>query len=195
VPDNFAAVPKPVRDDAFIYSYSGSRIGLGHAPPSLEDIAVSLGRLCRFTGHCRIFYPVLLHSMAVSDLVHVENTRAALLHDAAEIYLSDIPTPFKAPEMKAIEMRLLMPIFSKYLDQYELLEWVGRGHELVKVADREVFTAEVHLLGCAGLRAWVGESYPDVEEKVQEYIDRYPIEECVRPDGKAVIEFIRRARQ
>lgn len=194
MPDDFCGTAKAISEGAFIYSYSGAKIGLGLPPPPLEDIAVSLGRLCRFTGHCRRFYPVLLHSMAVADFVFDENKRAALLHDGAEAYIGDIPTPFKSPEMKALERRLLMPIFSQYLTDDEKLNWVNSGYKKVKLADQEVFTGEVHLLGCEGLRQWAGERSPDAEDAVQDYIDRYPIEECVKPDGKAVIEFMRRVQ-
>lgn len=192
MPDNFAAIPQPVDDHAFIFSYSGQKIGLGLPPPSLEDIAVSLGRICRFTGHCRVFYPVLIHSFIVSDLCRPEDRRAALLHDSAEIYTGDIPTPFKSPEMKFLERRLLSPILSTYLSPEELLGWINGGHVRVKSADQSAFAAEVCLFGCDGLRKWLGGREPFVEAAVQSYMATYPLEDCVRPDGAAVVEFVRR---
>lgn len=193
MPDDFGAARPFLERKAFILSYSGKKIGLGLPPPPIEDIAVSLGRLCRFTGHCRRWYPVLLHSMVVADLT-LGCTRGGLLHDSAECYLGDVPTPFKTPELKALELRLLMPILSKYLLPEEQEDWVDGGYKLVKAADEEVFSAEVYLLGCEGLVEYAGDRYPETESLVQEYIDRYPVEECLNPSGTAVIEFIRRAR-
>jgi hypothetical protein len=64
------------------------------------DIARSLANQCRFGGHCRAFYSVGQHSVHVSELVEqgggdVEEVFAALMHDATEAYLGDMPHPIK----------------------------------------------------------------------------------------------------
>jgi uncharacterized protein len=64
------------------------------------DIAKALGNQCRFGGHSRAFYSVAQHSSIVSDLVlerggSADLAFAALLHDAAEAYLVDLPHPLK----------------------------------------------------------------------------------------------------
>ena len=64
------------------------------------DIARALANLCRFGGHCRVFYSVAQHSVIVSELVEqrggdVEDVFAALMHDATEAYLGDMPHPLK----------------------------------------------------------------------------------------------------
>ena len=70
----------------------------------IEDIAHSLALQCRFAGHCRVPYSVAEHSVRVSLLVEEwregwpdarEWAFAALLHDAAEAYLVDLPRPVK----------------------------------------------------------------------------------------------------
>lgn len=62
----------------------------------LEDIAHSLAHQCRWNGHCRFFYSVAAHSVACSQqAATVAVARWALLHDAAEAYLTDVPTPVK----------------------------------------------------------------------------------------------------
>jgi hypothetical protein len=65
----------------------------------VEDIAHALSQVCRFGGHTRTFYSVAEHCVLASRLL--ENTSAhdyrlaALLHDAHEAYLGDLPTPLK----------------------------------------------------------------------------------------------------
>lgn len=64
------------------------------------DIAQALANQCRFGGHCRVFYSVAQHSTIVADLVLAEGAGteaalAALLHDATEAYLVDLPHPIK----------------------------------------------------------------------------------------------------
>jgi uncharacterized protein len=64
------------------------------------DIARALANQCRFGGHSRAFYSVAQHSVIVSELVEerggdAEDAFAALMHDATEAYLGDMPHPLK----------------------------------------------------------------------------------------------------
>src|SRR4051794_3312144 len=66
----------------------------------IGDITRALANVCRFGGHCRSFYSVAQHSVIVSELVEqrggdVEDVFAALMHDASEAYLGDMPHPIK----------------------------------------------------------------------------------------------------
>src|SRR3990167_1996340 len=64
----------------------------------LEDIAWSLGHIPRFNGHTRSPYTVADHCLWIYDRLgsHQPLTRAyALLHDAHEAYIGDIPSPVK----------------------------------------------------------------------------------------------------
>lgn len=61
----------------------------------IEDIAHSLAMQCRFNGHTKEFYSVAQHSVWVAERVPVKHKLAALLHDASEAYLCDIPSPIK----------------------------------------------------------------------------------------------------
>lgn len=66
----------------------------------IVDIATALANQCRFGGHTRTFYSVAQHSCLVSDLVRQHGAGPAdalwaLLHDASEAYLVDLPHPIK----------------------------------------------------------------------------------------------------
>lgn len=66
----------------------------------VQDVAHALSCLCRFNGHVRVFYSVAQHSVECAELAMAFNRRPAvqlraLLHDAAEAYLADVPRPVK----------------------------------------------------------------------------------------------------
>lgn len=87
----------------FIQTLSGRRVNpLDAAPGDIDpaDIARALANTCRFGGHSNAFYSVAQHSAIVCDLLEERGATpdellAALLHDAAEAYLGDLPHPLK----------------------------------------------------------------------------------------------------
>lgn len=79
----------------------------------IEDIAHALSMTCRYGGHCKKFYSVAEHSVLVAQAVRTmggDTTEQfmALLHDAGEAYLCDLPRPVKPwiEGFKAMEDRI-----------------------------------------------------------------------------------------
>ncbi len=97
-PDHAPPAPGP-----YLQTVSGRWLNpFAPDPEQLDagDIARALANLCRFGGHCRAFYSVAQHSVIVSELVEAgggdaEDVFAALMHDAGEAYLGDMPHPLK----------------------------------------------------------------------------------------------------
>ncbi len=72
---------------------------------TLDDLASSLSNICRFSGHLPEFYSVAQHLVNTSRIVAPEFAFDALMHDTAESFINDIPTPVKwaLPELKMFE--------------------------------------------------------------------------------------------
>lgn len=88
----------------------------------IDDIAHALSLLCRGNGHVRTFFSVGQHCIlcakeALSRGLSDRLALAALLHDASECYMSDVPRSFKKnlPEYQQQEKKLLDIIYIKYL--------------------------------------------------------------------------------
>jgi hypothetical protein len=82
----------------------------------ITDIAQALANQCRFGGHSRSFYSVAQHCCIVTDTCVERGASSgaalnALLHDAGEAYLVDLPHPLKhrsplGPPYREAEARL-----------------------------------------------------------------------------------------
>lgn len=97
----------------------------------IEDIAHALSNQCRFGGHLPKFYSVAQHSFLCSQIVSEEFKLQALLHDASEAYLLDIPRPIKQGlrNYKEIEDKLMILISEKFGFNYPLEKSVKRVDE------------------------------------------------------------------
>lgn len=108
----------------------------------IRDIAHALSMNCRWTGHVREFYSVAQHSVFVARHCPTEHWLAGLLHDAAEAYVHDTPTPLK--------LFLADAGFTAFADLDERVDraiWTQFGltwprHESVKVADQRMLATE-----------------------------------------------------
>lgn len=92
-------------------TYTGHVFDMENMKPEdvrIEDIANALNKICRFAGNLDQFYSVAQHSIRVAWIVPKEYRLVALLHDATEAYIGDIPKPFKirVPEIEAAEQQV-----------------------------------------------------------------------------------------
>ena len=103
----------------------------------IEDIAHALSHIPRFAGHLPQLYSVAQHSYYVSQMVSGKRRLGALLHDASEAYIGDMPSPFKKmmPEYKIIEEKLMKVIALKFGIEYPF-------HLEIKEADANMLNAE-----------------------------------------------------
>jgi len=101
-----------------IQTYTGKVIDFENSDPDqidIEDIAQGLSKVCRFSGQCSEFYSVAQHSVYVSQKVKT-NQLQALLHDATEAYMADLPSPIKrlCPNYKKYEARLWIAVCVRF---------------------------------------------------------------------------------
>lgn len=81
-----------------IQTITGRKIDFTDPDPEqvhILDIATGLARAPRFAGHTDVTWTVAAHSVFVADHCPPELQFEALLHDAAEAYMGDMPTPLK----------------------------------------------------------------------------------------------------
>ncbi len=104
----------------------------------IADIAHALSMLCRFNGHCTRFYSVAEHSVRASVLVPPEDALWALLHDAAEAYVSDLPRPIKdeLPVFRTLEDRLLRVIVGHFGLPWPMPESVRLADDIMLVTEQ-----------------------------------------------------------
>ena len=130
------------------------------------DIAHSLSNQCRFAGHCRTFYSVAEHSVRVSQIVPEDEMLAALLHDAAEAYLVDLPRPVKrspgiGPHYEAAEARVAFVIE----DRYGLVPG-ATASPAIKIADNRLLMTEARDLMAKPSVTWKESGSKTLEQQI-----------------------------
>jgi hypothetical protein len=142
MPDHAPPAPGP-----YLQTVSGRWVNpFDPDPDQLDaaDIARALANQGRFGGHCRSFYSVAQHSVIVSELVEqrggdTEDVFAALMHDATEAYLGDMPHPLKhrsalGAAFKAAEDHLEQALRDRFRIKPDVPE--------IKPADRALLATE-----------------------------------------------------
>jgi hypothetical protein len=144
-------------DNSWIQTFTGKKFYPLNPDPDdicIEDIAHSLAFQCRYSGHTRQFYSVAQHSVILSQKFFPSRSMrlAALLHDAAEAYLSDIPRPIKQlPEFAFYReaegrlQRMIMRKFGVELNEAEARLLESYDHQMIyHEAKSEQLMAPIH---------------------------------------------------
>lgn len=122
----------------------------------IEDIAHALSNLCRYAGHCTKFYSVAEHSVYVSLIVPPEYALQALLHDATEAYIVDVPRPLKRWIKGYADI--------EEMNWHAIAECFGlpvQMHQSVKDADNAVLLAEKEYIMGPQPAPWAHIPLPD----------------------------------
>lgn len=146
--------------DAWIQTYTGKKFyPLDPRKEDIDiiDIAHALSLSCRFVGHCTEFYSVAQHSILVSNHMSSNRELAGLLHDASEVYISDLARPFKLLEInkeyKKIEAIIMEIIYDKF--NVKMDEDIEKE---IKIIDERALYTEKRDLMVSGIK-WVREDY------------------------------------
>lgn len=130
----------------------------------IREIAHALSHINRFAGHTRQPYSVAQHSVHVAELVAdrvIAGTLegglgmilGALLHDAAEAFMQDLPSPIKRMPEMSLYCEAIRRTELAILGQFGL--HASHEHEAIKLADLEMLAAERRdLLGDALAEHW-----------------------------------------
>lgn len=161
IKDNNVYTPNSIR------TFTGKVFDLKILDPDsicIEDIAHALSQTARFAGHLPEMYNVAQHSILVSSKCDRKHKLAALLHDASEAYLGDMPSPFKKmmPEYKILEDKLMRVIAEKFGFEYPL-------NPQIKQFDKEYLSIEwdSFVNGTDAIVLW------DSEDSEQFFLDAY----------------------
>jgi len=137
----------------------------------MQDIAQSLSLQCRYCGHVDRFYSVAEHCVFMSHRVSPLAAPYALLHDAAETYTSDLPSPIKrnVTGYKEIED----PIMLVVLAAFNLPEPSKEIEDEVHIADIRMLLTERRDFMKEPPRPWGGdtENHEPYEEKLTGWVD------------------------
>src|SRR5215218_211560 len=146
--------PAPPAPGPYLQTVSGRWVNPFDPDPAqidAGDIARALANQCRFGGHSRVFYSVAQHSVLVSELVEapgggVQDAFAALMHDATEAYLGDMPHPLKhrsplGAAFKAAEDHLEQALRDRFGIKAEVPE-IKRADRALLATERRAFSAE-----------------------------------------------------
>lgn len=131
---------KLTKDQHWIGLLSGAQMNYNYPEESdvtLDDLASALSNICRFSGHLPKFYSVAQHLVNTSRIVPVEFAFDALMHDTAEAFTNDLPTPLK----------WVFPVFKELEDKIEaaMAERFGFKYpypQEVKIADTQMLMLE-----------------------------------------------------
>jgi len=103
-----------------------------------RDIAHALSLLCRYGGHVDRFYSVAEHCVLMSLWVPPKDALEALLHDATEAYVVDVPRPLKRsiPGYRAIEDAVAVAVAARFGTGFDLPPSVHEADDRILLTER-----------------------------------------------------------
>jgi 5'-deoxynucleotidase YfbR-like HD superfamily hydrolase len=132
---------------------SGKKINVTNPDPStieITDIAWALSRMPRFSGHSIPYVPysVAQHCIQVAKELAPHGPRIqlfGLLHDAAEAYINDLPSPVKhIPEIHAVISKLEDKLMQAIYTSLNITPPTEEEESIVKVADKHQQAVEAY---------------------------------------------------
>ena len=131
---------EPTDRGSWMQTYTGRQFYPLHPYPNdvdPEDIAHALAHICRYGGHVDRFYSVAEHCVLMSRAVAPEHALSALLHDATEAYIVDVPRPLKhlLLDYQDIEDEVWLAVSTRFRIPLEL-------DPSIKIADNRMLLAE-----------------------------------------------------
>lgn len=146
---NVQVAAQPARKGDWMQTFTGRQFWPLDPDPAhiaIEDIAHALAMSCRYGGHSLRFYSVAEHSVLMARWLasyprpwgSTAIPLWALLHDASEAYLADVPRPLKRhlPGYKEAEAKVMAAVCDKF----------GLPHDMpaeVHEADNRILADEI----------------------------------------------------
>ena len=167
----------PARDNmATLETVSGRKVDVSNPNPSdivIEDIAWALSRMPRFSGHSIPYVPysVAQHCIQVAEELKEHGPGIqllGLLHDAAEAYINDLPSPVKhIPEIHAVIKKLEDSLMAAIYTALKINPPTPEEEEIVKRADKTQQAVEAYNFMYSRGKDW---NLPEVSfTKLQEF--------------------------
>jgi hypothetical protein len=130
-----------MRKGDWMQTYSGGRFyPLDPRPEEVNpiDIAHSLSLQCRFGGHVDRFISVAEHCVHMATWVEQKYALHALLHDATEAYVVDVPRPLKRDLIgyKEIEQGVWVAIAERFGISPEIPQQVHEADDRILLTER-----------------------------------------------------------
>ena len=159
-------------EDCWISLLSGTTFNYNFPEESdvtIDDLAAATSNICRFAGHLPRFYSVAQHLVNASRLVEgitgdINDSRVfdALMHDTAEAFTNDLPTPLKwaLPIFKELEVKIESAMGEKFGFEFPY-------PPLVKEVDTLMLMLEKYYV-----KEEFGE-WPHYEKYTPEYVEEY----------------------
>lgn len=134
----------------------------------LWEVGHALSQLVRFTGNMFGTYTVAQHSVhMLEELSHGDERlkRAALFHDAAEMFVGDLPGPLKralGPEYKQVELGIEEALAERFDFDFPL-------PSIIKRVDLQLLQAEMRDMTAWPLEGHIGQSQDPTQVGADEW--------------------------